>query len=312
MRKLFPALAVLVASIASASEPPPGYLQLPGGRQVHKSCIYEAPNGGSVDEHHNILDADGKVVGHITKCPYPTLLAGSSQGATINNWVEHAEVAPVTISGLAYFNEIESTWYVPDPPYYTLFYTPNDYLWNGIMDANSGECCGSLLQPVLGWNEPGGGKYWSIEAGDYDGTFGSYVHSTPITVSSGEQIRGGTYIQSATSYRITVFSITQNKSTTLTVTFTPTNNYSKAYPAVLESYNVSTCQELPWDLGSAQAATVFTLTQLWQAGPAWNNFTDESTNWTNVSGIVDSSSGTPQCGYSVNINHTTKAYQLVY
>jgi hypothetical protein len=60
------------------------------------------------------------------------------------------------------------------------------YLFNGIQNSTM------IYQPVLQWGNNGsfGGNYWCVATWYADGQTGAAFHSTPVTVSSGDQLTG--------------------------------------------------------------------------------------------------------------------------
>jgi hypothetical protein len=180
---------------------PDDYIHVPGGMLMHKSCVYEIPNGSRLSPDLPVRNHDGSAPAQFEPCKYPayrTREHGSphienSTGVdpSTNGWI--ASTQQFVPGGLDSWRFIVAAVTVPPPPFdpgATIFY------FNGLSPQNSSF---QILQPVLQWgfSAAGGWFNWEIASWEcfYNGS-GVCAH-TPLTdVNVGDSIVMSVYLGS--------------------------------------------------------------------------------------------------------------------
>lgn len=281
---LLPSGAALGIAPAAAD----GYVQLPGGVQIHKSCIFSVPNGGSVDSAGNVSNADGAFLLQAPQCAYPRRnTRNPSQNPPlpgINGWLEYAEVFA---SGSDYFDELYGEWYVPTLP------TAQDgqtiYLFNSIQDYTTY----TIIQPVLQYF--GGSDGWQMQ--DYIVIGDTAYTGDAVSVNADDEIYGVQWLQESNEWTIKWQDVTGGTSWWINYTDL-SGDYAPAYwqvanPGVLEVYGVNYCDDLP-----ASSPVEFYDVGIFE-GPNWNSYNQVDTvgsDW----GLEIASDPSPSCSYSVS------------
>ncbi|MGO8791235.1 MAG: hypothetical protein ACLQVL_28155 [Terriglobia bacterium] len=268
---------------------PDDYVITPFG-YFHPSCVLQVAAGETLFDHGRTLQHADGTREDIPACRYPHYVASGVVGAgavkvdspTINGWVEDASVSISTSYG-----KIVATWTVPPGPPtnvgQTIFFFP------GMEDKND---VVSILQPVLQWgsSSAGGGNYWAIASWNCCPS-GIADYSTPVEVSTGDQIQGtvmstcaaGT--ESCPTWDIETVDTTSGKSSNLSNSPSEGQTFNWAFGGVLEAYDIAQCFDYPLNRSlefSNIALYDYNFNQI--SNPAW------------TSGYT---SDTPQCGYSV-------------
>lgn len=221
-----PASAVVVAN---------DYVTTPFGL-VHSSCVTEVAEGSRIADPHTIVISDHTE--KLSHCLHPMRHTRRPPDA-INGWVEAADwEAAATPQSLS------TTWVVPDiptgPSGQLLYYFP----------SFMPQAQNRIIQPVLqyGVGAAGGGNYWAIASWYVTSDTGQAKHSPLLQVSPGDTIVG-TLTASACSgdgacdYTIVSADASSGESRTLVVS--ETVPYTSIQAAVLEAYNVSSCDQFP-------------------------------------------------------------------
>jgi hypothetical protein len=290
-------LTAIEAQISSRSQYPANvpdeYVGTPSG-YFHPSCVRQVARGETLLAGGRILQHADGTLENIAACEYPhynargeIVDATSERTPEINGWVEYFDATTSTSYGLLY-----GYWTVPPNP------TSNDgqilYFFNGLEDVSDTV---SIIQPVLAWNgDTMVSNAWSIASWNCCPS-GITWHSSPIAVSSGDALWGitGTNCggqKSCSTWDITTYDLSSNKSTALSNTPSEGQTFNWAFPAVLEAYNVFQCSDYPPN-GSETFYNV--------ALADYNDVDIPSPGWT----YVDNASGdTPQCGYRGQMSTT--------
>src|SRR5450432_107082 len=159
---------------------PAGKVMVPGGRLVEKSCVFEVPDGATVNDTHDVF-VSGQLLHRNVPCTPQQMGYSDGESAWQNNnkvqppsishsWVTYSWAWATTISGKSFYNKLNAYWEVPSKPavaqYELLYYFPS-------FESNT-----EIVQPVLqyGYNGDFGGLGWTI-AGWY--CWSSGCHHSP-------------------------------------------------------------------------------------------------------------------------------------
>ena len=178
------ALAAVDASVPVAT----AMARMPGGRTTLANCVHAVPQGGMVDGHGNVYDANKKMMASYGDCSVHNA-AGAGNGS-----IEDV-TAQAPGGALTQFTAVDTTWTVPEKPVFQ-----NDgqaiALWNGLEPAGTA----FLLQPVLIWGYFNGGtnnvigsySTWTI-CPLLSETNGQFYSGPCQAVSPGDKVEGEMY-----------------------------------------------------------------------------------------------------------------------
>ena len=222
---------------------PQGYLITPFG-YFHPSCVLQLKPGENFLAGGVLQHADGTLE-NIAPCAYPEYGASGEIVMTAtppsigHSWIESADTTTNTSYG-----ELVATWMVPPAP------SVNNgeviYMFPGLEDIND---VVSIIQPVLGWDADFRSE-WGIASWNCCPS-GITVESTPVHVSSGDEIKGtmkdlcsaGTL--SCSKWRIVTEDVSTGASTTLNNSPSEGQTFNWAFAGALEVYDVSQCGDYP-------------------------------------------------------------------
>jgi hypothetical protein len=238
--------AALVAVVASL-EIPDGYMIVPGGMMLHKSCVHQVPNGFLVDENFD------------RPCPYPAKLAPNDQIYAI-------DVHYTKPSGIV--NNMNASFTTPGLP------TQRNrgqvvYFWPGFKSTvpTMGY---PVLQPVLqyGTDSEGGGDYWCVRSWFVWGQQGQAVVSPEVAVSPSDLLTSYMVYNTATQqWAVSATNTKTGKPTTLNISKQKAGNTDyKVAMLVLETIMPpNQCGQFP----GAPAVVTFTDVKLDGAPVDW-------------------------------------------
>jgi len=269
----------------------PGWQQIPG-ELIRPECVHELPKGARVEIEGDKLTGDvtlgGRVIAHYDACSEAPIVtrkpshAGTSgkKDPTVNGWVEAID-HNVSLSSGDNLDRVSGYWFVPSNP------ATNGaliYLFNGMEPATQNW----ILQPVLQYGNNGyfGGNYWVISSW-LVGPNGYAFYSPAERVNPGDKLYGVTYMtgQSGSKLNWEVFAQDTTSGVYTWITANTTGlQWTWAYAAVLEAYNVTSCSEFP-----ASDYTLFERTSVYHGYP---NLQAVSPTWSTYLG-----SWSPSCGY---------------
>ncbi len=287
------------AAGAGGTHLPAGVVMTPmGPRDAAK--VHAVPNHASV-EHDGTVKVDGRVVDKFE----PLTSRGAtpdvnvSPGTQVANWVESTNTNATNIQGLQYFDSMNANFTVPALP------RANDgqliYLFPSVQNSDS------ILQPVLQYGNNGsfGGNYWSLAVWlCYSAASGTPCpHSTPITVSAGDQIQSFSVMLAigggSQTWQVTAIDTSVAGGPLTTATFNPDSApYNTAQSAVLEAYNLQSCDDYP-----GSNTMVFSDVSVTEAGPYFYSDNPVTPTWSTAvaSSSQEASLGYPtNCGFNVN------------
>jgi hypothetical protein len=217
-----------------------GYVRVPGGTYIHKSCIVDVPDGYYVDENSAgdtvlIGEETGTII-LVAPCQYE-----AKQDPTLQIYAIDVHM---TISGL--MTAMNATFTVPGLP-------PQDdgqvvYFWPGFKSTQPTMGL-PVLQPVLqyGTDSEGGGNYWCVRSWFVYGNAGIAYVSAEVGVDVDDVI--ASYMQyDSTKQMWTIFGADTNsgKTTTLSISRSKVQN-TDFHVAMLVLETITTpgqCQEL--------------------------------------------------------------------
>jgi hypothetical protein len=222
---------------------PDGYVITPFG-YFHPSCVLQLTEGETLLEDGLVIQHADGTIENVSACNYPHYTASgqivtTGEPPTINGWVESANTTTTTSYG-----GLTATWTVPPGP------TSNNgqtlYFFPGMEDIDH---VVSIIQPVLGWNADFAGA-WSIASWNCCPS-GITVESTPVSVSTGHEIKGtireacsaGTL--SCSKWEVTSEDASTGNSTKLSNTPSEGQTFNWAFGGVLEAYGVVQCSDYP-------------------------------------------------------------------
>ena len=268
---------------------PEGYVITPFG-YFHPSCFLQLkPGENLVADGHVLQHADGTTE-NIAPCAYPHytaqgdfIAAGALPPTIGHSWIESEDVTTTSSYG-----ELVATWTVPPAPSTKSGQTI--YLFPGLEDIND---VVSILQPVLGWNADYSNA-WGIASWNCCPN-GITVESSPLTASSGNQIKGtmkdtcaaGTL--SCSKWKVTTENVATGKTTTLNNTPSEGQTFNWAFGGALEVYNVSQCKNYPSNGSITFTVTLYNDSFVKISNPNW-----QLTLW--AQGL------TPQCSYNGSVS----------
>jgi len=222
---------------------PADYVPTPNG-WFHPSCVVEVRDGERVQPDGAVARADGSISRAAAPCAHTAYDVNGAPRiehvpAGGSGWIEDGDVT--NIGAVSY---VSAVWQVPGTPAYNSSQTV--YFFPGLMstDLNS-----TIMQPVLGWNQPfGNGRSWTLESWNCCNS-GTTYHSTAISVTgttvSGEM--AGSSCNPTTgicsTWTITTRNGTSGTSTVLSTTAGQAQ--TEIYGGVLEGYNIEYCDSLP-------------------------------------------------------------------
>jgi len=170
--------------------------------------------------------------------PLASGTANSKSAVLFNEWIEWAE--DTTVSSLTQF---DAYWYVPSNP-------PSSesleaiYLFNGISPSGGGP---GIVQPVLEWNRPDTGLYWTATAWGCSPNPGEDDIGNRITVSTGDRLKGRLYWSTTyNQWYVQLSDLTQGTYSTVYSDILPGHTNLEAYVA-LEGYNFDDDTDVPGD-----------------------------------------------------------------
>jgi hypothetical protein len=269
----------------------PGWVQIPG-ELIRPDCVHELPKGATVGVEGDKMTGDvtmgGRVIAHYDACPEAAVNTRgiAEQGApekkapTINGWVEAID-HNVSLGSSDNLDEVAGYWFVPSNP------SSNGglvYLFNGMEPKTQNW----ILQPVLQYGNNGyfGGNYWVI-ASWLVGPNGYAFYSPAERVNPGDKIYGVTFMTSQGSgklnWEVWAQDLTNGTYTWITA-WTSGLQWTWAYAAVLESYNITSCSEFP-----ANDYALFENTYVYHGYPY---FESVPATWSTYLASVS-----PSCGY---------------
>jgi len=280
-------------SRAAAVKAHPNWVQVPGA-YIRPDCVHEIPLGANVEVNGDITLA-GSVIAHYDSCPEAPILTRGLAKETPkfgeapspgNGWVEDIEMVVPLKSGDS-VDEITGTWTVPAPP---LENGALIYIFNGL-EPTSG---GVIIQPVLqyGATTAGGligGNYWTIAGWLVNS---NAYHSPGVKVSTGDTIRGTTYVTSESAGKLNWEIFAQDTTSgaySWLSAWSEGIEWNWAFSGVLETYGMTSCSEFP-----ASLITAFANTTVYHGYPSFEKVTP---GWY---GVFDNyfGSGGPSCGFA--------------
>jgi hypothetical protein len=290
-----------VAALLLTSRPAQAFtwVQVPGAL-FPSDCVHPVPDGATVDPTGDVT-LNGLFVAHYDPCPAlpiwtrpvpPGTPSSPRLEPSTGGWVEGAQ-ANFSSDNLDW---IYSEWTVPENP---IDDNALIYLFNALEPATQD----AIIQPVLQWGpggESGGGNFWGISSWLVNSTNG--YPSPLIQVTAGDIISGSVKITSQSgsniSWTIVATDVTTGRSTTPYVNSSG-GQWTWAYTAILEAYNVTNCSQFP----NNHIAYTF-----------WNTFLDDAyPSYTHLiygSGFSGTQYGYtgPNCGFSGGYSDSTWAF----
>jgi hypothetical protein len=301
------------------------YVQAPGGRLVHQSCVHTVKTGDGPDA---VTDR-GVAVRDLPPCRFVQLVSNddeavSTRGAaspnivqpTIGGWIENTWGNVPNNTYYSTATEISGSWTVPPKPKSS---GGTVFLFNGLEDSGPTSV---IIQPVLQYGSNGqiGGNKWVI-AGWYGGTMlgGNLFHSDPVDVNPGQKIGGYVWAADCRANGVcgtwwVQMTVDDNPYAVISMVIKGqiTRPMTLALPGVLEAYHLDSCDQLPGGGGSVTFKDV-KLYQPWGSTgysdhhqtifngdcataktPCWNTMTRNLT---------------PKCNYKVSATATTTTLQ---
>ncbi|MGC4090040.1 MAG: MYXO-CTERM sorting domain-containing protein [Polyangiaceae bacterium] len=270
---------------------------------MHPSCVVRLEPDESVSHDGSIHGPDGAVRDVLSPCAYERFAADGQPlarnqarpphrpHATYDGWVAYY----VYDGSVAAGTTITTDWVVPASP--ITKGSQDIAFFNDIITEKGSNI--DILQPVLDYNS----GVWSTES-EHCCINDNDVYSDGGQVAVGDTIRGivkGTSCSSdgsCSTWTITTQDLTKGSSTTLTVT-NAVGAPTSVHPAVLETYDVTTCAMLP----ASGKETFFN-----------NSVTSSSSqSLTYKLGVISAAeapSGFPKCGYSGT--SSGESYTLIF
>lgn len=251
-----------------------GYMLVPGGKYLHKSCVHALPEKATLSSNGNssvIELADGSEQ-TVPSCGYaPVNAKNASRAATKgtvapipNNhdgWFEFSEATAPSNSGQAWFREIRADWDVPPDPVEDDFGSPVIFLFDSLQ-SNSW-----IIQPVLQWGDNGsfGGYYWTFASWFVDSS-GDAWYSPPMTTQANNTIFGDVWSDTCSTagrcnWHILAYdldNLSQSTEADVDRNFIR-ETFNRADQGVLEGYDLDLCVGYPY----ATAAGFYNVTA-WQ------------------------------------------------
>lgn len=314
------------------------YGDAPGGRRLHRSCMHEIPQGGSLDgANSRITDANGNVVEQYTKCKYKqhsSVVPGRSGISPVPDTALYQEYSGADATSVvcgnwgppfwadrycpAWYNSFSGTVHVPADP--------TDvgqliYLWSGIAATTNlpaGAMFNPLLQPVLQWGNNGfpngGGAFWTFSSWYID-AFGNAIKSLPQTIAAGDDLAMNTFVTDNTcsmsgsgcNWRAVGWRISNSNIFAALVMTGLQGTFNTTYRAVLEAYDSThsltgnpACNIYPRNGGTG---TTFWNTQAFQPFQYPTDYTHLNQSW-----LAVTHSPTPNCSYGQTVGNQTDTF----
>jgi hypothetical protein len=263
---------------------------------MRAECVHEIPNGAKVETRNGQITGDvtlnGSLIAHYDACSEEAIstrhqgqTAGLGHVPAGNGWVEASQWDDYGQN----VDLIYGFWTVPSNPSLNGALI---YLFNGIEPSVQTY----ILQPVLqyGVGYAGGGNYWAIASWLVGSNYA--FHSPLETVYPGNSLFGYTEVTGTSGSTLDWRVQATDESTGAYSWITASSSglqWSWAYAAVLEAYNVTSCAQFPANLQDTfsdnqvfQGTTTYTLTK-----PGWY-------------GAIYGYGG-PSCGFGVGISGST-------
>jgi hypothetical protein len=149
------------------------YVRAPGGRQFHKSCVYNLPDNARVDANQDVW-LDGQKIDHIAPCPYSHVFSSSP-------WVTGG-----TQFANSFFTAMTAEFSVPPAPSTNNAQAPVG-IWPGIETFANSSGDSYVMQPVLEYQQPEGSNQWTMQNMVVLGN-NLIEEDSPIVVSPGQWI----------------------------------------------------------------------------------------------------------------------------
>jgi len=280
---------------------PSDYVITPFG-YFHPSCVREARSGETVLADGRLQFEDGTEETVASYCSFPhytakgELVVEGTKSLAPNeiswSWIEAGQV-----SGSIPYDGVLATWTVPQTP--TTNHGQTIYLFPGLMHTTANPEL--IIQPVLGWNDGQPAGPWNIASWNCCPS-GMVWYSTPLTVTTGDQIYGtvlaacgSVTVQACSKWNITTRDVTTQQSTTLNVVYGSLITFEWAVSGALEVYSVYECTDFPPD-GSTTFSNVALFDNYFRrfTHPGWSPM-----YWV-TKGQTD-----PWCNYSATTTDTT-------
>lgn len=154
-----------------------------------------------------------------------------------HEWIEWAE--DTSVNALTQF---DAYWHVPSHPPSSESFEPI-YLFNGISPSGGGP---GIIQPVLEWNRPDTGQYWTATAWGCNPN-GEDDIGNRITVSEGDRLKGRLYWSSTyNQWYVQLSDLTEGTYSAVWTDILPGYTNLEAYVA-LEGYNFDDNTDVPGD-----------------------------------------------------------------
>lgn len=271
---------------------PGDYVPTPFG-WFHPSCVVALDNDEVLDGGRGVIARRNGQTRTVPPCTRPRYdrhgrfleleqTSSPAQTPTINGWL--GSLQTVTTGGV---NWVEARWTVPDAP---ALGGATVYFFPGIEPLSSPF---HIVQPVLGYNHYGSTVWntWTIASWDCCVLGGNASHSPLISVYPGQAIFGIMTGSNCDAAGVCdTWTITTSPPSGTSTTFTTTGNTQPlnwVFAGVLETYNVSSCTQLPTSNSlTFTSVTVQAMNPLRRLSPQWNP-------------VVDSSA-TPDCSVTAN------------
>jgi len=245
---LLVALSLAVVAVAVPRMDADGYVPVPGGLMLHKSCIHQIPKGFHIEsDSENEIDAQRMLVNSRTgevkvlaPCKYRPKLPDL-------NLQIYAMDTHFTASGSNLMSTFNATFNAPGLP-------SNDqgqvvYFWPGF--KSSEPTMGfPVLQPVLqyGTDSEGGGNYWCVRSWFVCGQWGMALVSPEVAVSPQDSVFSSmSYDKASSTWIIFANNTATSETTTLKVARTKIRNTDfKVAMLVLETImDEGDCSQYP-------------------------------------------------------------------
>jgi len=232
----------------------PDWVPTPGGL-AYASCVHEVPDGAEISAD-GIVTVKGVAVKTIPPCPYSGVVPVSRSmpaDQNLNNGAigDGTVTPPSRLTGgwwlyswwtsSAQITRLSAEWSVPANP------ASNGaliYLFPSV-EASNGS---AIVQPVLQWgtSPAGGGNYWAV-ANWFVPANGTAIHGNLQSASAGQTITGTMSRGSGTSttWTVTFTNTTAGTWSTMYVDTSGFTSWNAVQGAVLEVYNISSCNQLP-------------------------------------------------------------------
>jgi hypothetical protein len=269
-------------SVANAVGPaiPPDYVVTPMGL-YHRSCVHELPAGAIMDRLERVTRRDGTAY-QIPQCAYPhfsSLPRGpfDQTPPQVANWIERTDYCLDGYCGTSNsYRTLAADWRVPANP--TTAYNTSGkvyYTFPGLEDNP----VTTIIQPVIQYGNSGyyGGAYWTMASWACGPGCSNATHSTPVSISAGDQIHGSIVASNCASGACTWAITTQDVTTGQQTVFPYAggDNYTWGFGGVVETYGLDVCSNYP-SAGVFFSQIALTNQNGQQTSPAWNNWVNPS------------------------------------